>query len=350
VSDETLVSYAQNGEDVVLWRALGHVTHGRYVDVGSWDPDVDSVTKLFYDRGWRGVNVEPVPEFADKLSRHRPFDEVVQVAITDRDTDQAVLHRFGATGLATIDDDIAERHEGAGLERSELHVPAARLDDVLAASQLVAEAIHFLKIDAPGAEEQAVRSVDLVRWRPWVLVIESTEPRSTVTSVEDWEPLVLEAGYTFTLFDGLSRYYVSEDHPEIVERLSFPACPLDDFVTVRQQEQDVRIAQLTDEVAGCRDDVIRWRGQAVTYWSNAMAFAQVSEDAAERARAKTNRVRRQLLKVRETLLQVRNDRRRLRADVTRLKQKIEQLQRAEPAAAASSGTRWRAAVKKVMGA
>jgi hypothetical protein len=161
---------------------------------------------------------------------------------------------------------------------------------------------------------------------------------------------VLEAGYTFTLFDGLSRYYVSEDHPEIIERLSFPACPLDDFVTVRQQEQDVRIAQLTDEVAGCRDDVIRWRGQAVTYWSNAMAFAQVSEDAAERARAKTNRARRQLLKVRETLLQVRNDRRRLRAEVTRLKQKVERLQGAEPAVAASSGTRWRAAVKKVMGA
>ena len=31
-------SFAQNFEDVILWRALGHVTNGRYVDVGAADP------------------------------------------------------------------------------------------------------------------------------------------------------------------------------------------------------------------------------------------------------------------------------------------------------------------------
>ena len=81
--DEPLISYAQNGEDIVLWRGLGHIRDGIYVDVGGWEPDLDSVTRLFYDRGWRGVDVEPIPELAEKFRQRRPDNEVVQAVITD---------------------------------------------------------------------------------------------------------------------------------------------------------------------------------------------------------------------------------------------------------------------------
>ncbi len=56
-----MVSYAQNGEDVVLARVFGDRRAGFYVDVGAGHPVVDSVTKHFYDLGWRGINVEPLP-------------------------------------------------------------------------------------------------------------------------------------------------------------------------------------------------------------------------------------------------------------------------------------------------
>ena len=52
-------SYAQNFEDVMLFRALGHVKKGFYLDIGAGEPEIDSVTKLFYSLGWTGVNVEP---------------------------------------------------------------------------------------------------------------------------------------------------------------------------------------------------------------------------------------------------------------------------------------------------
>jgi hypothetical protein len=53
------ISYAQNFEDVMLWRALKGLKKGFYIDVGAHDPEVDSVTKAFYDRGWCGINIEP---------------------------------------------------------------------------------------------------------------------------------------------------------------------------------------------------------------------------------------------------------------------------------------------------
>ena len=57
------VSYAQNFEDVILWRALHDVTPGFYIDIGANSPTIDSVTKAFYERGWRGINVEPPLHF-----------------------------------------------------------------------------------------------------------------------------------------------------------------------------------------------------------------------------------------------------------------------------------------------
>lgn len=72
----TLTSYAQNFEDVILWRALRHVERGFYIDVGAQDPVVDSVSLAFYEKGWRGVHVEPIKKFAKKLRAARPEEEV----------------------------------------------------------------------------------------------------------------------------------------------------------------------------------------------------------------------------------------------------------------------------------
>ena len=44
----SVVSYAQNFEDVILLRALRQVERGFYIDIGAQDPVHYSVTKMFY--------------------------------------------------------------------------------------------------------------------------------------------------------------------------------------------------------------------------------------------------------------------------------------------------------------
>ena len=79
-SDEPIVSYSQNAEDIRLWRVFRTIADGFYVDVGAADPSVDSVTHLFYERGWSGINVEPSPCF-DALSEARERDVNLRIAI-----------------------------------------------------------------------------------------------------------------------------------------------------------------------------------------------------------------------------------------------------------------------------
>jgi hypothetical protein len=68
----TFISYAQNQGDVMLYRALGDVKQGFYIDVGAQDPVIDSVTKAFYDGGWHGIDIEPSTEYFQKPQSEGP--------------------------------------------------------------------------------------------------------------------------------------------------------------------------------------------------------------------------------------------------------------------------------------
>jgi FkbM family methyltransferase len=345
VPDDVLISYAQNGEDIVLWRTLGHLPAGIYVDVGAWDPDADSVTRIFYERGWRGLDIEPVPEFAARFRERRPGNEVVQAIITDEPAGPAVLHRFGDTGLSTVDDAVADRHDRAGLSHEDITVPARRLDDVLADSALVDETVHFLKIDVEGAEANVLRSIDLSRWRPWVVVVEATEPNSTTRTHGSWEPILLAAGYTFTLFDGLSRFYASPEHPELVDRLSYPACPLDEFQKAREVELNVKVPALEEELETARAEAARWREAA----TEAEAGTASASEQLGRVRQRLRRVRAQRQQLRKQVGRLRERNRRLRVRNERMSRRIEQMKQRERSSSGSVRGRLGAVARKALG-
>lgn len=220
-----LVSYAQNFEDVILYRALKAVEGGCYVDVGAQSPDVDSVSRMFHGLGWRGVHVEPVQTYADLLEAARPNDLIIRAALGEQ-RGSLVFYEIPSTGLSTTDEAIAGRHKAEGFEVIETQVRVLLLDDVFEQSGF--QDIHWLKIDVEGFEEQVIRG-----WRsgmrPWVVVVESTLPLSQVQSHHGWEPILLAKGYRFAYFDGLNRFYVSEHHAELLPAFGPGPNVFDDF-------------------------------------------------------------------------------------------------------------------------
>lgn len=214
------LSYAQNFEDVMLWRAVGHVTDGVYVDIGAQHPRIDSVSRAFYERGWRGVHVEPVPAFADLLRQDRPDETVLQVALGEHEG-TLELNVFPDTGLSTAVAAYAERHRTErGYQTERIQVPLLTMGAAL--GFLDGKEVHWLKIDVEGFEEQVLRGWDSQQLRPWVLVVEATVPNSTETDHEKWEHLVLAAGYRFVYFDGLNRFYIANERPELAAAFAAP--------------------------------------------------------------------------------------------------------------------------------
>lgn len=208
----TLVSYAQNFEDVILWRALKHVAQGCYIDIGANDPVVDSVSLAFYERGWRGVHVEPMPEYAIKLRAARLDETVIEAAIGEG-SKPTELFSFAGTGLTTSLPRNAAQHRVAGHSDTALLVPTRSLASVF--DEIGPRAIHWLKIDVEGMERDVLASWNNNPARPWIVIIESTLPNSPVENVEDFESLILARGYGMVYFDGLNRFYLHQDHANI---------------------------------------------------------------------------------------------------------------------------------------
>jgi FkbM family methyltransferase len=241
------VSFAQNFEDVLLWRALKTVERGTYVDVGANHPSIGSVTYAFYERGWRGINIEPVPADHQLLEAERPGDVNLRVAAGER-VETRTLYQFGVRGLATLSQTTVERHRQAGLKVEETEVPVEPLSAIC--EKHVRGEIHFLKIDVEGFEVYVLKGMDFKRWRPWVMVIEATLPNSSELAHQEWEDLVLRENYVCTHFDGLSRYYVSKERePTLRPLLSVQPNVFDDFVSSRVVGLESENAKLQGQVA-----------------------------------------------------------------------------------------------------
>ena len=243
----SFVSYAQNFEDVMLWRALGHVKDGRYVDVGAQHPETDSVSRALYERGWRGVHVEPVPEYAAALRRERPDELVLEVAVAAA-PGTCRLHVFRDTGLSTVSDEYASRHaKERGLAGYTTSVPAMSLTEVFAAARFAQT--HWLKIDVEGAEREVIEGWDATRHRPWLVLVESTVPLSTVDDSQRWMSLLGERGYVQVYFDGLNRWFVREESRDLAAAFSAPPNCFDDFVTARELRLRRELDRANDELA-----------------------------------------------------------------------------------------------------
>ncbi|WP_246685224.1 FkbM family methyltransferase [Methylobacterium sp. WL69] len=228
------ISYAQNYEDVMLARALGAVENGFYIDVGAQDPDEDSVTKHFYDRGWHGLNFEPSEQYHARLEAVRPRDLNLRCAVGDH-PGSVTFYEADGTGLSTIVEAVSAATSEA---RTPHTVPMTTLDAACAAYGITT--VHFLKIDVEGAEDLVLRGTCFEAVRPWIVLLEATHPNSPEPYYAHWEPLLTERGYRFVYADGLNRFYLADEHADLAPHFALPPNHFDRFVRASEVRADER--------------------------------------------------------------------------------------------------------------
>jgi FkbM family methyltransferase len=279
-----MISYAQNFEDVILWRALKHVDRGFYIDIGAQDPVVDSVSLAFYEKGWRGVHVEPTAFYAAKLRGARPDETVIQAAIGTSGK-SIEFWEFPDTGLSTGIREIATIHERGSHNSVRTNVPCIRLSELL--SDYREKDIHWLKIDVEGMEREVIGSWLPAEARPWIVVVESTKPNSPEPAFAEWEPLLVEIGYEFVYFDGLNRFYISREHTELKKHFGPGPNYFDDFAlsgqanspfcarinaeTASLREQTAHLSKRADDLSSQVLLQTQTFAKAVAAWENAQA-------------------------------------------------------------------------------
>ena len=223
------ISYAQNFEDVILNRVFADKKKGCYIDVGAQHPIYDSVTKAFYDCGWEGINIEPVKEYYELLTKERERDLNLNLAVGETESELDFFELEG-TGLSTFDRATAERlakEEGYNINRYQ--VPIVKLANIF--EQHLNCQIDFLKIDVEGWEEQVILGNDWSRFRPTVILLEATIPNSPTRAETNITEILKEQNYQQVYFDGLNDYYLANESSELIKHFATPPNIFDKFIS-----------------------------------------------------------------------------------------------------------------------
>jgi FkbM family methyltransferase len=219
------LSYTQNLEDYHLSLAFAGQKTGTYIDVGAGHPVADNVSFWFYERGWRGVVVEPQVALASLYGRLRPRDTAV-CSLVGRYNGTIDFHLVDRLhGFSTTLEPVARHAQKFGVAYRTVPTPVMTLAQLCATQHL--DDIDFLKIDVEGGEADVIHGGDWRRYRPKVVVVEAVTPGTGEPAWDHWEPLLVAQGYRFALFDTLNRFYVAQEHPDIFARLPSERAPWD---------------------------------------------------------------------------------------------------------------------------
>jgi FkbM family methyltransferase len=270
------VTYAQNFEDLMLWRALNQINQGFYIDLGASEPVDDSVTMAFYERGWHGINIEPAPGAFSRLQKARPRDINLNLAVGDRDGEQAFYLVDGGNGLSTLDPTMRDTFAEEGRTIETVCIPVRRLADIC--REYVKGDVHFLKIDIEGGEKAALQGADLETWRPWIIVVEATVANTTIPTHEQWESLLLEHRYSMVYADGLNRFYLAEEHAELAAAFSVPPNVFDRYIRHADHVFRSDVMALKDHATALEADVHRQMERAVAAEQQVITVQTQMED------------------------------------------------------------------------
>lgn len=205
---------SQYEEDQLLELLLPE-KRGHYVDIGAAHPRHLSNTLKLYERGWRGLLIEPRAEAWFDLMASRAGDYVYPRAVSDV-IGKAPLRIQGE--LSSLDAAWPIEHT-----RIEL-VDTETLAFILDKFPTIRDSCGLLSVDVEGYEGPVFAGTDFKAFRPKVIVVEAWSYDGREMYPE-WEPGLLESGYFFVTETRLNRFYVSQESK--LHKIELPSFPRD---------------------------------------------------------------------------------------------------------------------------
>ena len=170
-------SYSGGAQDLIINYFFKNKKKGIYIDVGCYHPYNGNNTKLLYDKGWSGINIDLDFHTIDFFNFVRKRDENINIAISDKEgvKDLYFFHnRSAINSLSEI------RKEEAKEVRK---IQTKTLNSVFENSKFKNEKINLLSIDVEGHEIEVLKSLDLAKYIPEMVVIEFLE-RDIINNLE----------------------------------------------------------------------------------------------------------------------------------------------------------------------
>lgn len=166
--------YSQDGEDAVLLSFYEDKAgyKGFYVDIGALHPLRFSNTQLFYELGWRGINIDAMPGSMKEFDDVRPEDINVEAGISSTGS-ELIFYSFKESALNSFNEEISEKRIADGWElENKKSIKTFSINEILDKYLPKNQKIDFINIDAEGLDLEIIKSLDWTKYRSDFLLIE----------------------------------------------------------------------------------------------------------------------------------------------------------------------------------
>ena len=153
VDKSKVMFYSQQHEDkyIIQYILKDKIDDGVFLELGACDGLLYSNTKMLEDHfGFKGILIEPLPDFYNKLKQNRPSAETYNYVISN--LDEEYINFSGHNAEAGISDLLTENN------MSSYKLPNKKMKDLLVESQF--KYIDIFILDVEGAELEVLKSVD----------------------------------------------------------------------------------------------------------------------------------------------------------------------------------------------
>jgi FkbM family methyltransferase len=209
-------TYAQHGDDIVIrcvFDSLG-IDNPSYLDIGAHHPTNISNTKLFYDTGSRGINVEANPHLFQQFMIERPDDVNLNfgVGVESGFLDFYMVDEH--SGRNSFDYDTVAAFVA---DYPEFSIREVRALPVMTVAQILQNRAipDFLSIDVEGLDYDILKSIDFKRY-PFKLICVEVGGSDKINYADAVSMLLETNGYFSLIRCGANLIFVAKQYEHLV--------------------------------------------------------------------------------------------------------------------------------------
>ena len=121
---------------------------------------------LLYNRGWSGINIDLDFHTIDFFNYVRKRDENINIAISEQEGEKNLYFFHNRSAINSLSE--IRKNNAKEIRK----IQTKTLNSVIKNSKFKNEKINLLSIDVEGHEIEVIKSLDLIKYFPEMIVIE----------------------------------------------------------------------------------------------------------------------------------------------------------------------------------
>tara|TARA_B100000989_G_scaffold39370_1_gene24953 strand:+ start:1274 stop:2014 length:741 start_codon:yes stop_codon:yes gene_type:complete len=166
------VSYSSFGEEILVNRIFKDKKDGFFVDVGAFNPVVGSLTKILYDKGWKGINLDFSETNINLFKIFRKRDISIKTGVSDKNAVKKSFTFDPSSGTNTLNEEYAKGWSKKFYKNYKIENVRCRTLNTILKENNISRNFDYLNIDVEAHDYEVLQGINLDLFKPRLITCE----------------------------------------------------------------------------------------------------------------------------------------------------------------------------------